>query len=54
MEVPRRAVPAASWSAPPLADLPAGYDAGLGPRHAARAGTRAPTAPAPDKPAPVS
>ena len=24
MEVPRHAVPAASWSAPPLADLPAG------------------------------
>ena len=29
MEVPRHAVPAASWSAPPLADLPAGHDARL-------------------------
>ncbi len=51
MEVPRHAVPAASWSAPPLADLPAGYDAGLGRGTPPGPGTSAPTVPgAPDEP----
>ena len=48
MEVPRHAVPAASWSAPPLADLPAGHDARLGRGTPPGPGTRAPTVPAPD------
>ena len=55
MEVPRHAVPAASWSAPPLADLPADLPAGLPARHDAGLPRPrhepAPHEPVPDEPA---
>ena len=47
MEVPRHAVPAASWSAPPLADLPAGHDARLPAGHNAGLSRGAPPGPGP-------